>query len=400
MLNFSEEPVAIRVLLVDDQASIAEAIRRLLQDEKEISLYVCHNPIEAIKMAEQIKPTVILQDLLMPQMDGLQLTSYFRAHARTKEIPIIVLSTKEDPAVKASAFAAGANDYLVKLPDRTELLARIRYHSSAYQRLLERNKAYSDLRESQEVLQRDLQDAADYVRTSLPTPMHNEMFDIDWRFLPSTTLGGDSFGYYWLDEEHFVIYLLDVCGHGIGAALLSVTIANLLRLQTTLQIDFKNPAEVLKALNCQFQMEQHRNMFFTMWYGVYRLSQGELTYASGGHPPAILVRADPEKSIEYLSTKGLVVGALPQTEYQAQSVKIRPQDTLFIFSDGICEIFYPDGRMLEFDRLVEVMEKLRGKMDLEHLLEFAHSVHGPKTFADDVSLIEVIFSPASITAVN
>lgn len=393
MLNVPvfEECLTIRILLVDDQESVAEAIRRMLYNEKDITLYTCQDPTEAIKMAEQVNPTVILQDLLMPQMDGLHLTSYFRAHPRTKEIPIIVLSTKEDPAVKASAFEAGANDYLVKLPDRTELLARVRYHSSAYQRLLERNKAYRDLRESQEVLQRDLQDAADYVRSSLPLPIQSTFFEIDWRFLPSTTLGGDSFGYHWLDESHFAIYLLDVCGHGIGAALLSVTIANLLRLQTTLQIDFKNPAEVLEALNRQFQMEQHRNMFFTMWYGVYHASSKELIYASAGHPPAILVRANSKEPTERLSTPGLVVGALPQTEYQAKSVKIQPKDTLFIFSDGICEIFYPDGRMVEFDHLVSVMEESRSQVNLDRLLEFAHSVHGPMHFSDDVSLIEVLF---------
>lgn len=391
MINVTEASAssAVCVLLVDDQESIARAISDMLKDEPDITFYACQDPTEALKIAEKVHPTVILQDLVMPQMDGMQLAGYFRANPKTKEIPVIVLSSKEEAHVKALAFQAGANDYLVKLPDRIELLARLRYHSNAYHRLLERNSAYSQLRESQEILQRDLLDAAEYVRSSLPPPVQTERFQIDWRFLPSATLGGDSFGYHWLDDEHFAIYLLDVCGHGIGAALLSVTVANVLRMQT-LALDFTDPAEVLQALNRKFQMEQHRNMFFTMWYGVYHASSHQLIYASAGHPPAILVRAD-NRPTERLCTPGLVIGALPLTEYKAMQVEVQPRDTLFIFSDGICEIFYPDGRMLEFDRLVSVMEEERCRIDLDRLLAFAHEVHGPSHFSDDVSLMGIMF---------
>lgn len=392
MLNVPEptDSTAVCVLLVDDQESVAQAIHSMLKDEPDIVFYACQDPTEAIKMAEKVHPTVILQDLIMPQMDGMQLVGYFRANPKTKEIPMIVLSSKEEPHVKALAFQAGANDYLVKLPDRIELLARLRYHSNAYRRLLERDTAYSQLRESQETLQRDLLDAAEYVRSSLPLPLQTEKLRIDWRFLPSATLGGDAFGYHWLDDDHFALYLLDVCGHGIGAALLSVTVANVLRLQT-MQIDFTDPAQVLQALNRKFQMEQHRNMFFTMWYGVYRASDRQLTYASAGHPPAILVRSNPERQTERLCTPGLVIGALPLTEYKAMQIEVAASDVLFIFSDGICELFYPDGRMLEFDRLISVMEELRGRMDLDPLLAFAHEVHGPSHFSDDVSLMEIMF---------
>lgn len=382
---------AIRVLLIDDQEIVAEAIRNMLLDEEDIALYACQDPTEAIRMAEKIHPTVILQDLVMPQMDGLQLTRYLRAHPRTKDVPMIVLSSQEDPATKASAFQAGANDYLVKLPDRIELLARLRYHSSAYQRLVERNQAYSQLRESQEILERDLADAAEYVRSSLPLPLETSLLQIDWRFIPSAALGGDSFGYHWLDHNHFALYLLDVCGHGIGPALLSVSVANVLRQQILLQIDFKDPAQVLYGLNQNFQMDQHRNMFFTIWYGVYRVSDRQLFYASGGHPPAILVRADSTKPTERLGTPGLMIGGLPQTEYRAMQVEVGVGDSLFVFSDGLCEIFYPDGHMVEFDRIIAEMEALKGRMDLDQLLKFAQEVHGSMHFSDDMSFIEVIF---------
>jgi len=143
---------AVMVLLVDDQAMIGEAVRRNLADQDNIDFHFCAEPQEAISQAVQIRPTVILQDLVMPGVDGLTLVREYRANPVTRDIPIIVLSTKDDPGVKSAAFAAGANDYLVKLPDAIELIARIRYHSRSYLTLLQRDEAYRALRESQQRL--------------------------------------------------------------------------------------------------------------------------------------------------------------------------------------------------------------------------------------------------------
>jgi CheY-like chemotaxis protein/HPt (histidine-containing phosphotransfer) domain-containing protein len=140
------------VLLVDDQAMVCEAVRRALANQADIDFHYCSDAREAINIANQIKPTVILQDLVMPGIDGLTLVSQFRANPTTKDIPIIVLSTNENPQVKGQAFALGANDYLVKLPDKIELIARIRYHSKAFMNLLQRDAAYRALRESQQQL--------------------------------------------------------------------------------------------------------------------------------------------------------------------------------------------------------------------------------------------------------
>lgn len=141
------------VLLIDDQPMIGEAVRRMLAEEPDIDFYHCADPSQAIKMAQEITPTLILQDLVMPEIDGLLLARYFRANAATRDVPLIVLSSKEDPKIKADAFALGANDYMVKLPDRLEVLARIRYHSRGYINFLERNEAYQALLESQKQLE-------------------------------------------------------------------------------------------------------------------------------------------------------------------------------------------------------------------------------------------------------
>src|SRR6266849_9652408 len=125
------------VLLVDDQMIVARAVCELLAQDQGIALHYCPSPHQALERAEALRPTVILQDLVMPDINGLELVRKYRATPATAEIPIIVLSTKEDPITKSQAFAEGANDYLVKLPDRIELVARVRYHSRAYRALAE-----------------------------------------------------------------------------------------------------------------------------------------------------------------------------------------------------------------------------------------------------------------------
>ncbi|EPJ89005.1 MULTISPECIES: response regulator [Pseudomonas] len=187
MGNFkSSDENAAMVLLVDDQAMIGEAVRRGLANEENIDFHFCADPHQAIAQAVQIKPTVILQDLVMPGLDGLTLVREYRNNPQTKDIPIIVLSTKEDPLIKSAAFAAGANDYLVKLPDNIELVARIRYHSRSYMTLLQRDEAYRALRVSQQqlldtnlVLQRLMNSDG---LTGLSNRRHfDEYLELEWR---------------------------------------------------------------------------------------------------------------------------------------------------------------------------------------------------------------------------
>ena len=142
----------VSVLLVDDQVLVFEAIRRALAGQPNLDLHYCADAREALAMASRIKPCVILQDLVMPGADGLALVEQLRANPATRDTSIIVLSTNEDPQVKGRAFALGANDYLVKLPDKIELAARIRHHAQACLNLSQRDAAYRALRESQQQL--------------------------------------------------------------------------------------------------------------------------------------------------------------------------------------------------------------------------------------------------------
>ena len=381
----------IKVLLVDDQAIIGEAVRRMLAGESDIQYQYCADPTLTIALANEWQPTVILQDLVMPQMDGLTLVKYLRANPATRETPLIVLSSREEPRVKADAFALGANDYLVKLPDRIELLARIRYHSKGYINLLERNEAYRKLLESQNALAAELAEAAAYVESMLPAPLSGPI-STAWKYVPSMQLGGDAFGYHWLDEEHLAIYLLDVCGHGVGAALLSVSAMNVLRARTLPEVDFHQPGQVLAGLNGAFPMERNNSMYFTIWYGVYNSRRREITYASGGHPPAALLPpVSGGTETRLLRTGGLVIGYMPDTRFKSETCPVVPGARLYVFSDGVYEVTLPNGTLWSMTQFLELLATPAepGVAELDRVVDVVQKVHGGQTFEDDFSLLQV-----------
>jgi len=385
----------ITVLLIDDQAMIGEAVRRMLEHADDIDFHFCSDPAKAMQTAASVSPTVILQDLVMPEIDGLTLVKFFRANPATREIPLIVLSSKEEPKVKAEAFALGANDYLVKLPDKIELVARIRHHSQGYINMLERNEAYRALVESQKLLAAELAEAAEYVRSLLPKPLDGDVVT-DWQFVTSTSLGGDSFGYHWLDDDHFAVYLLDVCGHGVGAALLSISAMEVLRSQNLPDTDFYDPADVLSHLNNAFDMEAHNNMYFTMWYGVYAKSEKRLTFASGGHPPAILISRceDQTPQVQELKTPGVLIGGMPDMKYKNDSVKVQKMSQLFIFSDGVYEVTKPDDTLWDYREFVELLvASSRGEhATVQDIYRRVKEVRGAEDLEDDFSMIRISFA--------
>ncbi len=385
----------ITILLVDDQPLVAEAVRQLLMSESNITLHYCQNSECAIQKAIELTPTVILQDLVMPGIDGLTLLHLYQNDSKTQNVPVIVLSTEEDPLIKAEAFSLGAVDYLIKLPDKVEFLARLRHHATAYIHLLERNAAHKKLIESQEILKADLQEAAMYVKSLLPIPLKGDV-EASWRFLPSAQLGGDAFGYHWLDAENFALYLLDVCGHGVGAALLSISVANIIRSQTLLDTDFKDPSHVLSALNEVFPMEKHNEMFFTIWYGVYNKKTRILKYSSGGHPPAFLFTYEklPVGDPILLSTEGLVIGAVAHTSYANKHYKIPFNNRLFLFSDGVYDIKYSNNEMMAFDDLKKIFGDYVNRFhnDLDQIIYVSQQKQqGDKSFKDDFSIVEFTF---------
>jgi len=381
---------AITVLLIDDQAMVAEAVRRMLADDADIVFHYCQDPAKAIQTAESINPTVILQDLVMPDIDGLTLVKFFRARPKLKNVPLIVLSTKEEPATKAEAFALGANDYLVKLPDKVELIARIRHHSKGYIRLLQRNEAYRALEESQKALADELAKAAEYVISLLPPPLEEGDIVTEWSFVPSAQLGGDAFGYHALDEDHFALYLLDVCNHGVGPALLSVQALNVLRNQMLPGVDYRDPSQVLEALNDAFPMDRHNNLYFTVWYGVYDRRSRIMRFGNAGHPPALLLT--PDGQAVDLVKSNLMIGGMPGIPYKSDSHEIPPGSRLFVFSDGVYEVAPPEGEYWKYSEFRDYMAELPANGEIAALLAHVREMGRLEILEDDFSMLKATFA--------
>lgn len=386
------DALAIKVLLVDDQPVVGETVRRMLADEPGAEFRYCPDPAAAIDAANDFRPTVILQDLVMPDIDGLQLVRYFRANAATRETPLVVLSSKEEPVVKARAFALGANDYLVKLPDKLEVVARVRYHSRGYVALLERNEAYRQLAQTQREMAAELSRAAQYVRSLLPSPMPapgqpSGPVTIDWKFVPSTQLAGDMFGYHWLDKKHLAVYLLDVSGHGVGSALLAVSAANVLAPNGMQGVDLRDPGAVVTRLNDIFQMDRQDGKYFTIWYGVYEPKGRTLAYCNAGHPPALLYSGG---ELHQLEAEAPAVGMLPEMPYDTKTIPVAADARLVVFSDGIFEIEQASGEMWPWSDFVARLSGEMGSADLiERHLRFVRSLRGSDSLADDFSMLDV-----------
>lgn len=244
-------------------------------------------------------------------------------------------------------------------------------------------------------LKQELAEAASYVYSLLPEPLGGELTS-QWRFVPSAQLGGDAFGHEWLDDDHMAVYLLDVCGHGVGSAMLSISVMNVLRSRSLPYVDFRDPGAVLAALNTAFPMETQSDRFFTIWYGVYRKSTRELVYASGGHPPAVLLDdADADSpTVTQLATGGMIVGMMPDLEYATKRHQVNGLAKLYLFSDGIYEVTTSTGEALPFRDFVGLLVESHAKKPsaLDATLSNLRLKTKRDSFEDDVSIVEVVFA--------
>ena len=244
-----------------------------------------------------------------------------------------------------------------------------------------------------EQLNRELTDAGDYVKSLLPAPLTHGPVRTDWRFVSSAGLGGDSLGYHWVDDDHFAFYVVDVCGHGVGAALHSVSVINVLRSQSLHDTDFRQPDQVLAEFNKMFPMEKHNEMYFTFWYGVYHRPSKSLEYASAGHPPALLLYEPGNRAAEpmLLQTPNLFVGGMPDLTFRKKCVRIENPCRLYVFSDGVFEILKDGEPVWDFNSFVQFMGRSFSstQLVLDRLLDQVMELSGSESLDDDFSIVEV-----------
>lgn len=241
-----------------------------------------------------------------------------------------------------------------------------------------------------EALERELQDASDYVASILPPPITEGPVLAEWFFRPCARLGGDAFGYQMLDSLHFAAFLLDVAGHGTAAALHSVSIVNVLRQRMLPDVDFRDPGAVIRSLNRRFPMEQHNALFFTIWYGVYDLDKRTLTYATGGHHPAWLLKPPTMQPVP-LSTRNPSIGIVPDRDVETARASVPPGSALHLFSDGVFEIVDRDERQWEMAQVLALLPQASGPGGPQVLYDRVRAAARPGPMEDDFSALLLRF---------
>jgi sigma-B regulation protein RsbU (phosphoserine phosphatase) len=242
-------------------------------------------------------------------------------------------------------------------------------------------------------LERDLARANDYVQAILPPPLTCGPVQADWFFLPCATLGGDAFGYQALDCDTFAGYVLDVSGHGVGSAMHSVTVANVLRQRALPGVDFRDPGQVCRGLNAMFQMEHHNGLFLTLWYWSYDVPTRRLRFCSAGHHPAFL--APPERGTpQPLWVRHPAIGMLPDPVYSTQEVAAPPGSMLYLFSDGAFEIVTREGGQWGLEDFLPLLRQppLPGMGEPQRLYTAVRAAAREGALDDDFSALVVTFA--------
>ncbi len=380
-----------RILVVDDNEMNRDILMRHLERQGH-QVTSSDSGAKALQMLTEEIYDLVLLDILMPGLNGYQVLEKMKADSVLREIPVIMISALDETDSVVHCISLGAEDYLPKSFDPILLKARISACLSKKHYRDQEQKYMKALLETQRQLERELAEAADYVKELLPKPPLEGPFRADWIFQPSAKLGGDCFDYHWAEPGKLAVFLLDVSGHGIGAALLSVSVMNVLRSQGLPHTDFTDPAAVLGSLNQHFQMENQNNMYFTIWYGVWTPATGELKFACAGSPPALLLAPDSNSEPAELGTPDMIVGVDSDYTYENRQVKVLPGSRLYLFSDGVYEVRKASGKMMAFRELTELLaHQARQGADstVEAVLQQIRGIAGADHFDDDFSLLEV-----------
>ncbi len=323
---------------------------------------------------------MVITDWMMPNMDGIDLVRNIRSVPREEYVYIIMLTARAEKNDLIEGMEAGADDFLVKPVNNDELRVRLR----AGERIVELEKKLSlrneELEETNRRMRKDLEAAAKIQEALLPSaPPQNHRFKISWHFEPCDELAGDVLNYFQLDENNLGLYVLDVSGHGVAAALLAVTLSRLLspvldqssiiktRLENPPRYAITPPREVANQLNRRFQMDADTGQYFTMIYGVLNIKERTFQFVSAGHPPIILVPTHGEA--RQIQVPGLPIGFMENWEYTQDEIRLQSGDRFYMYSDGIIEARNKNEKMFTKDRLTRVLDEARS-LSLDDSIQF------------------------------
>ncbi len=251
------------------------------------------------------------------------------------------------------------------------------------------------LQQQTDQLRADLDSAAAYMFMLMPHGLEQGPVTVSSRYLPSRQLGGDCFDYHWIDDDHLLIKLIDVSGHGVEPALLAVSVHNLMRSGSLPHETMLAPEAVFTELNTLFPMDQQNDHYFTIWYGIYEKSTRTLRYGSAGAPPGLVFNSVIGTAVAStaLSTTDAPIGMFEDTQFTSHTYQVPRGCRMLIYSDGASEITLADGRQLTGAAFKEMVSRVAASPDwsLDDLLGEIRALTPSETFEDDCSMIQVRF---------
>jgi phosphoserine phosphatase RsbU/P len=393
------------ILVVDDTHANLQVLAGMLKNRGYKVRPVPSGKL-ALLAARKEPPDLILLDINMPEMNGYEVCEQLKSDGMLKGIPVIFISALTDHLDKVKAFATGGVDYITKPFQMEELHARVETHLKLRRLQIDLEEANERLAMANARMSRDLKAAAKIQQTFLP----REVADVPgtefaWIYRPCTELAGDGLNVIPLGDCKVGLYILDVSGHGVASALLSVALSRLLSSPSDPssilirdgdirgRSEITPPAEVAARLNRLFPFDTATEQFATMVYGILNAATGEFRYVSAGHPGPVHLpsRADPM----ILAGRGSPIG-LADDAYEERSVHLNAGDRLYLYSDGATEAMDPAGKHFGDARLLETIGRGRSEPlqdSVAALLTEIARWHGPDSLEDDISILAAEFSP-------
>lgn len=319
---------------------------------------------EGLRLSLEAQPDLILLDVNMPKLDGFGLCSFLQNDPRTAEIPVIFLTSLDEAQDKIIGLEIGAVDYITKPYDIGEVTARIRNQLKIHHLTQELRRANEELREKQRQLDEDLKAAASIQKSLLPSDQLSlENVMLVWRFYPCELIGGDIFNVLRIHEDYLGFYIIDVSGHGVPAALVTVSITQslhyykenikLMNCEASLHT-ILSPSRLLASLDKEYPMERF-DKYFTMAYLVLNIRTGELVYANAAHPPPVLLRLAGE--FRLLEEGGSIIGLGGAIPFFEGTVNLQPGDKVILYTDGLVDYQNDRGEFFGEERLYEFCQK-------------------------------------------
>lgn len=341
-----------RVLVVDDGSVNRRILRGMLEKAGAVVSEAAGGE-EALRLVRTAPPDLVLLDVMMPGISGLEVCGALKGDPETSDVPVIVVSALGEASDRVRGLSAGAEDYVTKPFDAGEVLARVATHLRIRRLTRSLRELNQELTEKQERIEEDLRAAAEVQRTLLPRESASApRLAFAWLFEPCATIGGDIFNVVSLGAGRTAIYVLDVSGHGVPAALVTVSVAQSLAPASGIVLDSRGepspPSEVLARLDAEYPFERF-NRFFTMAYLTFDAGSGLLRYSSAGHPPPLLLRAG--ETPRPLAEGGTIVGLGALGGVDEGSVVLEPGDRLALCTDGVLEAVSPSGVLFGTARL-------------------------------------------------